>query len=187
MAYLRQRRDGRVEIRESVSTRAGPRARTLAVFRGALAPDVMERAAGLARRSFDREALRARARALGVPLSERRADAAGRALLRDLRQGVALDARLVTLLREALAEQPAAPLPEDFAEVAPWLGVGFERRGAALRGLLRASDRLVHGRPERRERPRARFPRFASKPAGAAPGAALGARADAGGVHREPA
>jgi hypothetical protein len=164
MAYLRKRRDGRVEIRESVATRAGPRARTLAVFRGALAPDVMERAAGLARRPFDRAALRARARALGVPLSERRADGAARALLRDLRQGVSLDPVLVTLLREALAGLPARPVPEALAEAAEWVGVGAERRGAALRGLLRASDRLVRARPPRREREARPFPVFSSRP-----------------------
>jgi hypothetical protein len=164
MAYLRRRKDGRVEIRESVATRAGPRARTLAVFRGALAPDVMERAAGLARRPFDREALRARARALGVPLSERRADGAARALLRDLRQGVSLDPVLVTLLREALAVLPARPVPEALAEAAEWVGVGAERRGAALRGLLRASDRLVRARPPRREREARPFPPFSSRP-----------------------
>jgi hypothetical protein len=147
-----------------VATRAGPRARTLAVFRGALAPDVMERAAGLARRPFDREALRARAVALGVPLSERRADAAARALLRDLRQGVSLDPRLVTLLREALAPLAAQPLPESLADMAEWLGVSAERRGETLRGLLRASDLLVRARPRRRERAPAPYPRFASRP-----------------------
>jgi hypothetical protein len=166
MAYLRKRRDGRVEIRESIVTRAGPRARTLAVFRGALAPDVVERAAGLARRPFDPAALVARARALGVPLSERRADATARALLRDLRQGVSLDPVLVALVREALAPLAARPVPEAQAEAAEWLGVGLERRGAALRGLLRASDRLVLTRPLRRERPAPRFPRFASRPEG---------------------
>jgi hypothetical protein len=164
MPYLRKRSDGRVEIRESIATRKGPRARTLAVFRGALGPDVLERAAGLARRPFDRAALLARARSLGVPVSGRRADAAARALLRDLRQGVSLDPVLVTLLREALAAERARPVPEALAEAAEWVGVGAERRGAALRGLLRASDRLVRARPPRRERPAAPFPGFASRP-----------------------
>jgi hypothetical protein len=163
MAYLRRRRDGRIEIRESVVTPAGPRARTLAVFRGALGPDLLERAAALARRPFDREALRARARELGIPLSKRRADATARALLRDLRQGVSLDPRLVTLLREALAPLAARPLPEPLADVAGWLGASAERRGETLRGLLRASDLLVRARPRRRERAAVPFPRFASR------------------------
>jgi hypothetical protein len=163
MAYLRKRKDGRVEIRESAATPGGPRARTLAVFRGALAPDVIERAAALARRPFDGRALRERAQAIGVPVSERRADGAARALLRDLRQGVSLDPVLVTLLREALAPLPARAVPEELAEAAEWLGVGLERRGAALRGLLRAADRLLRERPPRRERAEPRFPRFASR------------------------
>jgi hypothetical protein len=162
MAYLRRRRDGRIEIREAMATRAGPRARTLAVFRGALAPDVLERAAGQARRPFDRAALRARARALGVPWSARRTGGAARALLRELRQGVALDPALVTLLREALAAQRAGPVPEPLAEAAEWLGASAERRGAALRGLLRASARLVRERPARRERAPVPFPKFSS-------------------------
>jgi hypothetical protein len=167
VAYLRKRRDGRVEIRESAATPAGPRARTLAVFRGALAPDVLERAAALARRPFDRAALRERARTLGVPISERRADAAARALLRDLRQGVSLDPVLVTLLRQELAPLRARPVPDELAEAAEWLGVGPERRGAALRGLLRTADRLLRERPARRERAAPRFPRFASRAASA--------------------
>jgi hypothetical protein len=163
MAFLRRRRDGRTEIRESMATRAGPRARTLAVFRGALTPDLLERAAAAARRPFDRAALLASARSLGVPLSERRSEASARALLRELRQGVRLDPALVTLLREALAALPAAPVPEALAEAAEWLGVGAERRGAALRGLLRTSDRLVRARPARRERDAPAFPRFTSR------------------------
>jgi hypothetical protein len=46
-----------------------------------LSPDLLERAAALARRPFDREAIRARAVALGVPSSERRGKASARALL----------------------------------------------------------------------------------------------------------
>jgi len=164
MAYLRQRRDGRVENRESISTRGGPRARTLVVFRGALSPDLLERAAALARRPLDREALRERAVALGVPLSERRGEATARALLRELRQGASLDPLLVALLREALAPLVATPMPEALAEAAEWLGVGAERRGAALRGLLRTSDRLVRARPARRQREAPLFPSFASRP-----------------------
>jgi hypothetical protein len=164
MAYLRQRKDGRVEIRESIATRVGPRARTLAVFRGALSPDLLERAAALARRPFDREAIRARAVALGVPLSERRGEASARALLRELRRGASLDPLLVTLLREALAPLVATAVPEALAEVAEWLGVGAERRGGVLRGLLRTSDRLVRARPARRQHPAPAFPRFESRP-----------------------
>jgi len=44
MAYL-HRRPRRIEIRESVATRMGPRSRVLASFAGALTPDVLARAA----------------------------------------------------------------------------------------------------------------------------------------------
>jgi hypothetical protein len=142
MAYLRRRSDDRVEIRESVATAAGPRARTLAVFRGALTPDVLERAAARARRPFGREAVRTRAAELGLAVSDRRGDASARALLAELRRGAAPDPMLV--------------------DVAEWVGRDAERRGRALRGLLRASDRLVRGRPRRRARARKRFPRFHS-------------------------
>ena len=76
MAYLRIRADGRVEIRESVSTAAGPRARTLATFRGSLGPDVLERAAGRASRNFDGDALVARARERSTPAEMARLEGA---------------------------------------------------------------------------------------------------------------
>jgi hypothetical protein len=162
MAYLRRRSDGRVEIRESVATAAGPRARTLAIFRGALSPDVLERAGARARRPLDPEALRTRAAELGLELSERRGDASARALLGELRGGAAPNPILVSMLQAALARCRAAEVPEELSEVADWVGLDAERRGRALRGLLRASDRLVRGRPPRRPRERALFPRIRS-------------------------
>jgi hypothetical protein len=162
MAYLRRRSDDRVEIRESVATVAGPRARTLAIFRGALIPDVLERAAARARRPFDREAVRSRAAEIGLAVSDRRGDASARALLAELRRGGAPDPMLVSMLKSALAECPAVEVPEELTDVAEWVGRDAERRGRALRGLLRASDRLVRGRPRRRARARKHFPRFHS-------------------------
>ena len=66
MAYLYQRRDGRIEIRESSSTPQGPRSRTLVGFRGPLLPEHLDRAEAAARRRFDRDALARRARELGA-------------------------------------------------------------------------------------------------------------------------
>ncbi len=168
MAYLRRRSDGRVEIRESVATRVGPRARTLAVFRGLLSPDVLEHARARALRPFDSDALRLRARALRVPVSSRRTDVSARALLAELHEGTAPVPVLVGLLRRALAACPESDPPEDLVEVAEWVGQGLRARGRALRGLLRTTDRLVRGRPPRRERPAERFPRFQSRPGGSA-------------------
>ena len=169
MAYLRIRADRRVEIRESVSTAAGPRARTLATFRGSLGPDVLEQAAGRASRGFDGRALVARARELGIPVTERRKGGAARQLLGRIRQGVSLDPVLVTLLREALARCPAAEVPAELHEAADWVGVDVRRRGQALRGLLRTTDRIVRTRPQRRAKPRQVFPRFRSTPEPSAP------------------
>jgi hypothetical protein len=163
MAYLVRRPDGRVEIREALATPAGPRSRTLASGSPPLGPELFERAARRARRGFDRERLLARARALGIAIAERREAPSARALLAELRAGASLDPVLVTLLRDALAALPAEPVPAALADVAEWVDRDDAARGAALRDLLRVSDRVVRSREpvrKRRERP---FPRFASR------------------------
>jgi hypothetical protein len=161
MAYLFRRADGRLEIREAVATPRGPRARTLASFRGALGPEVLERAEARATRPFDRTALLARARALRIPAPARRGDAGARELLARLRAGAAIDPVLAALLREALAPA-AAEVPPELAEVAEWVGADDVRRGEALRGLLRVSDRALRGRDPVRKAARRSFPRFRS-------------------------
>jgi hypothetical protein len=60
MAYVVARPRGRFEIRESVHTPKGPRARSLANF-ALVTDDVLERARQRASRSFDAEAVRAAA------------------------------------------------------------------------------------------------------------------------------
>jgi hypothetical protein len=165
MAYLTRRPRGQLEIREAVSTPAGPRARTLASFRGVLSPEILEQAAARATRPFDRPRLLARAAVLGVPVTERRQDAAARELLAALRRGVRIDPVLVTLLREALEPLPAEPAPPPLAEVSEWVGAGESERGRALRELLRLSGRIAASRRLPRERRRARFPRFRSRAA----------------------
>jgi hypothetical protein len=162
VAYLFRRADGRLEIREAVATPQGPRARTLAAYRGALSPEILERAEARATRPFDRAALLARARALRVPAPARRGDADARELLARLRVGAAIDPTLAALLRDALAPAAAAALPLELAEVAEWVGVDDARRGEALRGLLRVSDRAVRGREPVRKPAHRSFPRFRS-------------------------
>lgn len=56
MAYVVPRRGGRFEIRESLHTAGGPRARTLAGFR-VLTEQALDAAAQRAQRPFDREAV----------------------------------------------------------------------------------------------------------------------------------
>ena len=51
MAYVVERRSGHWEIRESVHTAAGPRARTLATFR-MLTDEVLERGLGHGQQAF---------------------------------------------------------------------------------------------------------------------------------------
>ena len=66
MAFFVGRRDGRYELRESVATGVGPRARTLANF-ACLTPEVLDRAASRAIRPLDRDRLWAKAVRDGIP------------------------------------------------------------------------------------------------------------------------
>jgi hypothetical protein len=154
-----------VELRESVATPQGPRSRTLAGFRGALTADVLARAAARATRPFDEAEVARQARERGIEVRDVSHEAEARALLRRLRRADRLDPVLASLLRAALARQPAEPVPEHLAEAAEWLGAGPAERGRALRGLLRLYDRIRRSRPPRPprpERPRRTFPRFSS-------------------------
>jgi hypothetical protein len=65
MAFVVARRGRRFEIRESIHTPGGPRARTLANF-AVLNEEVLARAKGRARRPFDVEAVRASALKAGA-------------------------------------------------------------------------------------------------------------------------
>lgn len=160
----RYRPGRRCEIRECVATERGPRQYVLASFAGMLTPETLDRAEERARRPFDREALIARAQRMGIPVTRRRRFPEARALLASLQRGGGLDPRLVTLLREALAALPAEPVPEHLAEAAFWLGQSEAARGRALRGLLRATDRVLRSRGPLRSPPARRFPRFRSAP-----------------------
>jgi hypothetical protein len=168
MAYLYQRKGGRTEIREAHSTERGPRSRTLVSFRGSLRPEHLDRAEAAARRPFDRDALRRRARELGIAIEEPRADGAARELIARLRRGASLDARLAALLRAQLAALPAHSLPEEFADAAEWIGASDHERGRALRDVLRLYDAIARSREPVRAAPEPRFPRFASRAARAA-------------------
>jgi hypothetical protein len=162
VAYLFRRSDGRVEVREALATPAGPRARTLATFRGALTPDVLERAGARARRPFDPERLRAHAERLGIAVTRRRGDRSARELLAHLRRGGSVDGVLAAVLRDALARVAGPRVPDELADVAEWVGEDDARRGEALRGLLRVADRVARSRSALRAEPRPVFPRFAS-------------------------
>jgi hypothetical protein len=66
MAYVVARPKGRFEIRESIHTPAGPRARSLAGF-DVLTDEVLAKAARRAQRPFDLEAVLASGRRAGAP------------------------------------------------------------------------------------------------------------------------
>lgn len=150
------------EIRECVSTASGPRQRSLARFSRILTPDVLDRAAGAARKPFDREALLARARQRGIPVAESLTRTGARRLIASLRQGVGLDPMLVALLREALSPLEGRSLPEHLSDAAEWLGQTEATRGRALRGLLRTAGRVARSRGALREATPDVFPRFSS-------------------------
>src|SRR5438132_12119510 len=86
MAFVVQRPAGRWEIRESVHTPSGPRARSLASFR-TLTTDALARAEERAVTPFDAEAVSEAARAQGVPIAESAVDGAARRLLIEMRRG----------------------------------------------------------------------------------------------------
>lgn len=160
MAYLYRRKDGRIEIREARTTARGPRSHTLASFNGPLREAHLDRAAANARRPFDRQRLRARAAALGIPVARRDANSAARALAAALREGGRLDPVLAQVLHERLGRHERAELPEHLADVEEWIGAGEAMRGRALRDLLRLYGRIVESPDAPPPPARVRHPRL---------------------------
>jgi hypothetical protein len=134
MAFVVARRDGRFEIRESVTTPAGPRARTLAGFK-VLSDSVMYEARSRATRPFDPEVVRARARALKVPERSDAAAVTARKLLAQLRQGERLPPMLAAELRKALPEV-STEMPDSLDDAIEWAGSTFAEKGRWVRELL---------------------------------------------------
>lgn len=157
MAFVIARRDGRYEIRESVSTPKGPRARTLATFH-ALSDDVLDHAESRATTRFDRAHIVAKAAAVDVPAEERSTAQVGWDLLVRLGGAHQLPPALAAALAARLTSSPDAAMPDTLPPLLDWLGVGLQERGEALRDLLRLTDRI----PSRGERRRRAFPRIAS-------------------------
>lgn len=157
MAYVVLRSDGRFEVRESVSTPAGPRSRTLATFRS-LSDDVLAHAEARATRPFNRAVVVARAQAQGVPEAppEPVVRLAWR-LLTELGGGQRLPEVFAEALRGELGSHNA-PLPDTIPPLVEWLGATPRERGDTLRDLLRMTDRL----PPRRTPAGRRYPRIAS-------------------------
>lgn len=153
MAYVVRRPGGRWEIRESYSSDAGPRSRTLVTFK-VLSPQIISRAARVARRPIDTGQLIRAARRSGVPFESSRSDALAVALLRSINQGNSIRLGLARLLLNRLGDLPDSSLDDSLAD---WVGASLEERGDALIDLLGLADRL----PKPAISP-LRFPRFSS-------------------------
>jgi hypothetical protein len=92
MAYVVARPRGRFEIRESVHTPEGSRARSLASFRE-LSDEVLAKASERARRPFDPDAVRASAARAGAPTSRHRQPETQRFVESSRRMAAALETR----------------------------------------------------------------------------------------------
>jgi hypothetical protein len=150
MAYVVGRPKGRFEIRESVHTPAGPRARSLAGF-DVLTDEVLAKAARRAQRPFDLEAVLVSGRRAGAPSTvgdDRRASESSRSRFVETSRRMALalqrppvtrsldpGAALIDLLGFAEAvtrSQPARPFePLEFPALARLVQ---ERRASARAG-----------------------------------------------------
>jgi len=159
MAYVVPRSNGSWEIRESHVTAKGPRSRTLVTFR-TLTPEAIEHARARASRPLDGDALRRAARRAGAPVALPEADMAAAELLRTLTEGERPRPALERALRDALAAG-ARSATSNAQAAAAWVGVSPQRRGEALRDLLRLADSV----PVRRKGEREGFPRIESRPA----------------------
>jgi hypothetical protein len=130
MAYVVARPKGRFEIRESVHTPKGPRARSLANF-AVLTDDVVQRARRRAIRPFDAVAVRAAA----VRVSAERAVEVPRHEQREMRRFVETSRRMATTLER---------VPDVASRQDP---------GDALIGLLGFVDAVAPHTPSREPEP----------------------------------
>src|SRR5829696_7954090 len=97
MAYVVANKRGGFEIRESRSTRKGPRSRTLVTFRE-LSDEVIATARERSAETLSAEELRKAAARVGAPRSWAPVDRAARELIGELGKGQELDPMLRRLL-----------------------------------------------------------------------------------------
>src|SRR4051794_16261088 len=112
MAFIVPTKRGTFEIRESRSTPAGPRSRTLATFRE-LTEETIEMARGRASKPPSAEELREAALRAGAPVAPPAVDGAARDLLGKLAKGQRPDPMLRRLLLDALADEDRRDRPRD--------------------------------------------------------------------------
>lgn len=156
MAFVVPIKKGGFEIRESRSTPAGPRSRTLATFKE-LSAETIEKARSRALKPPSADELREAALRAGAPVAPAPVDRAARELLGRLAKGERPDPMLRRLLLDALADEdrsdrprdPSATVSDSARSVSEWVGVGAKERGEALEDLLLLADALpLRRRPE---------------------------------------
>jgi hypothetical protein len=156
MAFIVPTKKGGFEIRESGSTPAGPRSRTLATFKE-LSDETIEKAQARALKPPSAGELRQAALRAGAPVAPAPIDRAARELLGRLAKGERSDPMLKRLLLDALADEnrsdrprdPSSSVSDSARSVSEWVGVGAKERGEALEDLLLLADALpLRRRPE---------------------------------------
>jgi hypothetical protein len=141
MAYVVARPGGAWEIRESRTTPAGPRGRTLATFRE-LTPDVIAHARARSSRPLRENKLRELAVRAGVPVAARIPNQAAGELLAELASGSRPRPVLVRLLVDAIDPGAAERVSDSARAAARWIVASPAQRGETLRDLLLLTDRL---------------------------------------------
>jgi hypothetical protein len=156
MAFIVPTKRGNFEIRESHSTPAGPRSRTLASFKE-LTDETIEKARSRAAKPPSADQLRKAALRAGAPVASPPVDRAARDLLGKLAKGQRPDPMLKRLLLDALANEdrsdrptnPAASVSDAARSVSEWVGASAQERGEVLEDLLLLADALpLRRRPE---------------------------------------
>lgn len=140
--FVTARPDGAWELRQSVRTPAGPRARTLARFR-VLTPEVMAHAVSRAAEPLDQDAVRQAAARAGAPIAEDPGTTAARTLLAELARGKPPPPRWRNLLTAALASDPPTRSPSNSEWAAlQWANTTPAERSRALVDLLALTDAI---------------------------------------------
>ncbi|MGH2794142.1 MAG: hypothetical protein ACRDKG_07525 [Actinomycetota bacterium] len=141
MAYVVRRPAGRWEIRESFSSKAGPRSRTLASFK-VLTPQIVERAVAAAHRPVVADNILRAAKKAGAPVrAASETEELARSLLRALARGGYVRPGLGKLLVEELQRDPRR---DDALNL--WVGASLEDRAETLIDLMDLGDSLPKGR-----------------------------------------
>jgi hypothetical protein len=156
MAFVVPTKRGAFEVRESHSTPAGPRSRTLASFKE-LNDEVIEKVQARAKKPPSAEELREAALRAGAPVAPTPVDGAARDLLAKLAKGQRPEPMLKRLLLDALVNENRSDSPRDpdasvsdaARSVSEWIGASARERGETLVDLLLLADALpLHRRSE---------------------------------------